>query len=260
MNKIGISNFTLVPLRREPAETSEMVSQIIFGETYNIIDIQQNWAFVEPHFDGYKGWIDNKLIKYINEVQNEILKKTSKRISEKLISTARIKTKDGLIYLLAGSVLYDLIDNKFKITDEEYELTYPLSELVSSATDIVIISALQMLNIPYLWGGISSFGIDCSGLVQTTFKIAGIKMPRDASEQAEKGKLIESLSLTKPADLVYFENDEGKIIHTGILLTPGKVIHACGTVRIDSIDYQGIYNNNIQKYTHRLKAIKRIIE
>jgi gamma-D-glutamyl-L-lysine dipeptidyl-peptidase len=260
MNKTGINNCTLIPLRKEPFETSEMTSQIIFGETFDILDIQQNWLYVELHFDGYRGWVDKKLFRFINEEQQEIIKNATKRISEKLISTARIKTKDGLIYILAGSVLYDLNDNKFNIADEEYELTYPLSGRISLTADTIVVSALQMLNIPYLWGGISSFGIDCSGLVQTTCKIAGIKMPRDASEQVKLGKPVESLGLSKPADLVFFENNEGKIIHTGILLTSGKIIHASGTVRVDSIDYQGIYNSDTKCYTHKLKAIRRVIE
>jgi gamma-D-glutamyl-L-lysine dipeptidyl-peptidase len=260
MNKKGINNCTLIPLRKEPFETSEMTSQIIFGETFDILDIQQNWSYVELHFDGYRGWVDKKLIRYINEEQQEIIKNATKRISEKLISTARISNKDGLIYILAGSVLYNLNDNKFKIADEEYELTYPLSGRISASIETVVVSALQMLNIPYLWGGISSFGIDCSGLVQTTYKIAGIKLPRDTTEQVKIGKPVDSLVLSKPADLVFFENNEGRIIHTGILLTSGKIIHASGKVRVDSIDYQGIYNSDTNNYTHKLKTIRRIIE
>jgi gamma-D-glutamyl-L-lysine dipeptidyl-peptidase len=260
MNNTGINNFTLIPLRSDPFETSEMTSQIIFGETFDLLDIQKNWAYVELHFDGYRGWIDKKLIKIVSDEQLELIKNANKKISGKLFTTARTKTNDGLIYILAGSILYNLVDYKFKIADEEYELTYPLLENKSSLSDTVIVSALQMLNIPYLWGGISSFGIDCSGLVQTTYKIAGIKMPRDASEQIKSGIPIESLGQSKPADLVYFENNEGQIIHTGILLSSGKIIHASGKVRVDLIDYQGIYNIDTNNYTHKLKAIRRIIE
>jgi gamma-D-glutamyl-L-lysine dipeptidyl-peptidase len=260
MFKTGINNFTIIPIRKEPSDTSEMVSQIIFGETFEILEVYENWALIELHYDGYRGWIDKKQIKYIDEELQEIVKNSSRRIVDKFITTARTNTKEGLIYILPGSVLYKLYGTKFNIADEEYELTYPLTDSISSPAELLIISAFQMLNVPYLWGGISSFGIDCSGLVQTSCKIAGVKIPRDASEQAEVGKTINSLGQSKPADLVYFENSEGKIIHTGILLATGKIIHASGSVRIDSIDNHGIYNNEIKNYTHKLKAIKRIIE
>ena len=160
-----------------------------------------------------------------------------------------------------GSEIHNCSDKIFHFNNSKFELSYSLnSSKYSSQGEIIIFSALQMLNIPYLWGGRSSFGIDCSGLVQTSFKVAGIKLPRDASEQSKCGDLVYSIVDSKAGDLAFFENENGKIVHTGILISQDKIIHSSGYVRTDVIDKVGIFDLTTHEYSHKLHSIKRIVK
>ena len=255
----GICTYTIIPVRKFPTETSEMITQILFGELFSVLEYSENWALIKLDYDEYEGWIDKKLIvktepEFINNLFPEQIK-----VSDKLICTARKDGTDGLIYLLMGSNFYNMTGNQFYLSNTKYELSYPLNIPKPSKAETIIFTALQMLNIPYLWGGRSSFGIDCSGLVQTACKVAGIKMPRDASDQAFVGETVNSIIDAQTADLVFFENEEKKIIHTGILISPEKIIHASGSVRTDIIDQNGIFSLEKKEYSHKLKVIKRIL-
>lgn len=123
---------------------------------------------------------------------------------------------------------------------------------------IMVESAIKLLETPYRWGGKSVMGIDCSAYVQLCAKVAGYKLPRDASQQVKLGKTITSLKEAQSGDLAFFENENGRITHVGILLSGDKIIHASGKVRIDSIDKKGIYNKELESYTHKLSVIKRL--
>ena len=164
--------------------------------------------------------------------------------------------------IVSGSFLpfYNAENKSFNIDDEVFYFYGNISEskeddIRSSITD----SALNYVDTPYLWGGRTPFGIDCSGFTQIVYKLNGIKIPRDASQQVELGKTISFVDKANPGDLAFFDDDEGNIIHVGIILNDKKIIHASGKVRVDLIDHQGIFNNKIKKYTHRLRVIKQIL-
>lgn len=250
---------TYIPLRGKPFESSEMVSQILFGETLTIIEITTKWVYIKVDFDGYLGWCDAKLITILTTEQFNMLSSEPETIvSDKWISVQR-KDKYGLQQILAGSVIYNLKAESFKLLNYEFLLCPQFPYKTNNTGNIITDTATSLLNVPYLWGGRSSFGIDCSGLVQTCCRIAGIKMQRDASQQVKQGVEVLTLQDSKQGDIVFFENEEGRVVHTGILLSAEKVIHSSGFVRIDPIDNNGIYNTELQAYTHRLKTIKRII-
>ncbi|NTW32657.1 MAG: C40 family peptidase, partial [Bacteroidetes bacterium] len=123
----------------------------------------------------------------------------------------------------------------------------------------IVENAYMYLDAPYLWGGRSPFGIDCSGFVQMVYKLIGIRLPRDASQQASQGTTINFLSEAVPGDIAFFDNEDGIIVHTGIIINNGQIIHASGRVRIDNLDHEGIFQVKTKKYTHKLRLIKRII-
>jgi cell wall-associated NlpC family hydrolase len=125
--------------------------------------------------------------------------------------------------------------------------------------DNLVKTAYQYLNSPYLWGGKTPFGIDCSGFTQMVYKLNGYKLLRDASQQSTQGEVLSFIEESEPGDLAFFDNEEGKIIHVGIMLENNYIIHASGKVRIDRLDHLGIYNAEINRHTHRLRVIKKII-
>ena len=103
-------------------------------------------------------------------------------------------------------------------------------------------------------------GLDCSGFTQAVFRLNGISLPRDASQQSGIGQVINLVTEALPGDLAFFDNDEGMITHVGLILDSTSIIHASGKVRIDALDHQGIYNVETNKYSHRLRLIRRIME
>jgi hypothetical protein len=170
-----------------------------------------------------------------------------------------VKEPDSSVQILtAGSrVAFNGEDrNAFNIGPYEY---YWQGKLPSRRAEIED-TALAFLNTPYLWGGRSFFGIDCSGLVQVVFKVAGISLPRNATQQIENGTRVQFVEEAAIGDLAFFDNDNGEVTHVGICLHKGRILHASGSVRIDTLDHQGIYNHEKRCYTHHLKVIKRVID
>ncbi|MEA3318069.1 MAG: C40 family peptidase [Bacteroidota bacterium] len=258
MSDFGIGKTTVIPVRATASEKAEMLSQILFGEIFEILSYNKKWSYIKNLNDNYEGWIDSKMCyKITKEKANEILNSDS-FITSKLFSYARnISSKQNFI-IPAGSVLpfYNKSDKSFKLLDNKYQL----SSKDDNSTNNISVSeiAKQFIGAPYLWGGKSPFGIDCSGFTQIIYKILNINIPRDAKEQVNKGTEISFLDKTKEGDLVFFDNEENEIIHVGIILSENKIIHASGSVRIDKLDHQGIYNYEEKCYTHKLRIIKRI--
>ncbi|MBK7084827.1 MAG: C40 family peptidase [Flavobacteriales bacterium] len=114
------------------------------------------------------------------------------------------------------------------------------------------------LGAPYLWGGRTPTGVDCSGLTQMLFMLMGIYLPRDAYQQAEEGDPVELVDLAEPGDLAFFDNAEGRITHVGIVLPERRILHASGRVRIDALDQEGIFDAEQGKYSHKLRLVKRV--
>jgi cell wall-associated NlpC family hydrolase len=256
-NQQGICQLALIPMRSEPSERSEQVSQVIFGETFTIIDTKETWSLIETHFDNYQGWITSKMATLYTKKPNEIN------------NTVYLKDVLGRIsfpgnfpqyqWIPGGSSLYEA-GTEFTNYNESFTFD-PVCQIHTHETPVNIKeTALKFINAPYLWGGRSILGIDCSGFTQIVYKMNGMSIMRDASQQAEQGILLNFIDETISGDLVFFDNADGKIIHVGIMLGEGKIIHASGQVRIDKIDHQGIYNEELGKYTHRLRLIRRILK
>jgi len=252
----SICTYGFIPVRSEPAEAACLETQILFGETFGVLEHRIGWCRIKCHYDNYEGWIDEKLVGRIDD--REVLEWQSGKgivINQPFVKIIR-GVNLSIQYLSAGSrVVFNGEDlSSFIIGGDKYFWKESLPEKNVTAVD----TASGLLNVPYLWGGRSFYGIDCSGLVQVAFKAAGIFLPRNASQQINYGKTVNTVEEIQAGDLAFFDNEEGKIVHVGLCLGKGRILHASGAVRIDALDHQGIYNLNRRIYTHHLYRIKRV--
>ena len=237
--RYGICKLSVVPMRKEASHESELVSELLFNDIYEVIEENDEWVKVRCLYDLYEGWV-RKLQHYeINDKEyNECLKK------DKYIITSPISYYNNKV-LSFGSKIF-----------EERENSILLRKKFDSR--IMVESAIKLLDTPYRWGGKSIMGIDCSAFVQLCAKVAGFKLPRDASQQVNHGVTVNFLSDAKSGDIAFFENENRRITHVGILLSNDKIIHASGKVRIDTLDQTGIFNKETNRHTHVLSVIKRL--
>ncbi len=248
--KYGICNLSIVPLRSEPSDASEMVSQVLYGELFKVLESRQKWSRIRLDFDRYEGWIDNKQFTEISEENYQTHSELAPKYSSDLIDF--VSTKNGqLISIPMGSALQScpLLDHHFE--------GHTVSEMFPKAH--LLQTAVLFLNTPYLWGGKTPFGIDCSGFTQIVYKLNGHRLLRDAKDQATQGEVLSFIEESEPGDLAFFDNSEGNIVHVGIIMEDHHIIHAHGKVRIDHLDHSGIYNAELRKHTHKLRVIKKII-
>ncbi|MBW3523059.1 MULTISPECIES: C40 family peptidase [unclassified Chryseobacterium] len=235
----GICIVTVAPVRAENSDKAEIVTEILYGESADILEVNKNWTKIKMHYDGYEGWMDTKQIKPVTE--EYLANRKVNLITEDFSS---VMTLEGKTLLSMGS---------------EVEFPAVASRRSHDVRESIALTAKEFLNIPYLWGGKSFFAVDCSGFVQLVYKIHNVKMPRDTYQQAEVGETLSFVEESQPGDLAFFENSEGKIIHVGIMLENQKIIHASGKVRIDTLDSSGIFNKEMNKHTHKLRVIKSIL-
>jgi gamma-D-glutamyl-L-lysine dipeptidyl-peptidase len=254
----GLCNLSVIPIRSSPDDKSEMVSQLLFGETFKILSAKQQWRKVKCTHDQYEGWIDEKQYLQITRKELTEIKKNS---AFSLDLAQSVTNHNHHIPIVIGSSLpfYDGINFKLGKKKYWYNGQAYRPDVQNHKPLILEKIALKFQYAPYLWGGRSPFGVDCSGLVQVVFKILGVSLPRDAWQQAEKGETLSFIGEAKQGDLAFFENKSGNIAHVGIILSQNRIIHAWGRVRIDNIDHFGIYNKPLKKYTHQLKLLKRIL-
>lgn len=258
--KYGICHLSVVPCRFEPSDRSEMVTQLLFGETIKLYEEKKgNWRRIKTAFDDYDCWVDKKQITEISIEEFESINANSKVLSAELIHVIQNKTTEELIPIVLGSFLPNYKNNKVSFGKIDFFFDGSVFDNTKkNCKNKLIENAYLYLNSPYLWGGRSPLGIDCSGFTQLLYKLNGVQLPRDASQQAKIGQTLSFVEESEAGDLAFFDNEEGNIIHVGMVLENNRIIHASGKVRIDRLDHQGIYNIDTNKYSHRLRLIKKI--
>jgi len=250
----GICNLSVVPLRAEPIELSEMVSQVLFGEAFEILEWREKWVKIKTSMDSYTGWIGRLQFTMLGHLAWQELQRGKPQLSYGAVTQAWKKSDNTILYLPIGSSMAFMEGNTCKIGNEKFEILGPKGDIENFYT-----TARSFINAPYLWGGRTHFGIDCSGFTQAVFRLHGIDIKRDASQQAQQGKPVENIQKAMPGDLAFFINENDKIAHVGILLSKMQIIHASGRVKIDNIDERGIFSEELKRYTHKLHSIRRFL-
>ncbi|MEE9439159.1 MAG: C40 family peptidase [Saprospiraceae bacterium] len=255
----GICKVSVAPIRKKPNDESEMISQLLYGELITVINKKnKSWVKVSCEWDNYVGWMDPKQL--IGLTEEEFEKHKLDRAFA--LEIAQPITDDSISFpILAASSLPRYDGMTFRI--QKHKIIYSgqviTADNVEITPELLIKVARKYINAPYLWGGRSPFGIDCSGFTQSVFKIFGIKLPRDAYQQADLGEMVDFVASSNVGDIAFFVNKEGRIHHVGIILEDNYIIHAAGMVRIDKLDHFGIYHKGKRSYTHTLRFIKRIL-
>ncbi|HMN05694.1 MAG TPA: C40 family peptidase [Flavobacteriales bacterium] len=249
----AICPLSIVPVRKEADDRAEQVTQWLLGETADILEELPKWKRLRFHHDGYEGWVDNKqLVLAEGDIEPQPVRSVEQFV--------HINTAHGAMLVPFGAVLPGYAAGRFQIGKEQ--LAFPgRTTVTANGTPVMRMLALkdQWMNTPYLWGGRSPFGVDCSGLTQMLFLASGLKLPRDAWQQAELGRTVESLAMATTGDLAFFHNDSGRIIHVGIVLEGRRILHASGRVRVDELNDKGIFNVADQRHSHQLHSIRRIL-
>ena len=259
--KYGFCNLGIVPVRKESSERAEMVTQLLFGDAFSVLNEDNDRYFIENFDDNYNGWVDKKQVIELNVDEFNAYCRESKQIVKENIAyvfQTNIITKEKIIYpIYFGS---QAVSQKFQLGNILFEIAQnSLTKNLNTTAIHLMSTAIKYLSTPYLWGGKSLFGIDCSGFSQMCYKQIGVHLLRDASEQATQGEDIPNIFSAQKGDLCFFSNQEGKIIHVGIYMGEEKIIHSSGQVRIDKIDDKGIFRIDTQTYSHFLCKINRYL-
>lgn len=264
--KVATAGFGIVKLgvaagKAEASHKSELVTQLLFGETFKILEVNNEWYKVENTADGYVCWILRG--EFIELTEDEFAQHAAHKLYLTFDPVSRLKLNGHeSLYVPCSSILpnFDPETNHGTIGDKQYSFDgniVPFKQKPSA--EKVLIKANKMLNAPYLWGGKTIMGIDCSGLVQSVFKACGLQLPRDAKDQSLLGHEVKNIADAHAADLAFFANAEGKITHVGIVMGNSKIIHASSRVKVNAIDEKGILDDELGGYSHTLTLIKRVI-
>lgn len=244
----GYCYVSISPVRSEAKDQSEIVTQLLFGETVTVLESAYPWIKIQSYADGYEGWIDAK---HIKNLSNKELRRWSDGLGFSTKRERLLQTPWGKQWICRGSFVPELED-AFQIGNDHFAWLEP----ADGNFDSLWHCAESYINAPYLWGGRSPFGLDCSGYTQAVYRFFGINLPRDAAQQALEGTDV-SFEELETGDLAFFHNKLKKITHVGIVDDQGHILHASGHVRKDLLTPNGIVHSESGQLTHDLAVIKR---
>ena len=255
----GICPLSVVPIRTSSSHRSEMRSQLLFGELFEIMDRKgRQWVKIRCLWDNHVGWVSMHQVTFITPKEYE---QYQQHFAYNLEIMQPIRGDDHFLPITLGARLPNFDGIRFHIGLHHF--TYSGQAIfpgdVQANSEFIIKMAKRFLHTPFLWGGRSPFGIDSDGFVQLIFKLIEQKLPREAAEQIYLGESVHFVEQTQAGDIAFFHDRNQKINHCGIILPDQKIIHAYGKVRIDSLDHYGIFNDEYHRYTHHLRLIKRLL-
>ena len=248
--KYGICALSIVPVREDKSASGTLTTQLLYGDLIKVLEHKKKRSKIRTLPDGIEGYVDTRQIHPLSKAEFE---KLSQRKTSKYCGDLVAYVESGshqLLPIVLGSNINALNALKHKFEGEVWNGKPGKKRMI----DI----ALTYLNAPYLEGGKTPFGIDAAGFVQMVYRLSGKQLPRTVTEQAKEGEPLSFIEESKPGDLAFFDNDEGEIVHVGIMLEDHHIIHAFGKVRLDRIDHTGIFNRDENRYTHTLRVIKTL--
>ena len=270
-----IAHCTITPVRQEPSESSEQLTQLLFGELCEVLDRLPRWTKIRSTLDGQEGWVDFKMLTSASNLSPLTYRLSTTVVATPMAIATAMETSEELILTL-GTRLPNYSHGTFEVLGKQYLINpacvsqpitnspsgRPIGGTPSNPHNVCAI-AQTLLNAPYLWGGKNAMGIDCSGFTQVVYAAMGVNLLRNAREQMTQGELIPSLAESQPGDLAFFDHADRdpkatNISHVGLLLSSTEIIHCSGYVHIDTIDEQGIHLPN-GELTHHLVQIKRYL-
>ncbi|UJH66965.1 NlpC/P60 family protein [Allomuricauda sp. SCSIO 65647] len=247
--KYGICPLSIVPVRADKEYMAEMTSQLLYGEGFKVLEQQKKWSKIRNAYDHHEGWVENGQYREITEDEYKGLTSGAEELSQDLIAHIALSNQ-SLMPILFGSITSGSQLLKHHFEGNAVQGAKKKKNLVETA--------LLYLNAPFLSGGKTPFGVDASGFSQMVYRINGYQLKRDVEEQSREGQALSFIEESEPGDLAFFDDKEARIDHVGIILPDNYIIHVNGRVRIDRLDHTGIFNTEINRYTHQLRVIKKI--
>ena len=262
MVEFAINHCTVTPVRQEPSESSEQLTQLLFGEVCEVLDRLPRWTKIRSTVDGQEGWVDFKMLSPAYNLSPLTYNLPATKVAIPMAVATNMETGEELMLTL-GTRLPNYAHGTFEVLGKQYLIDPACVSLPISNSHNVCAIAQTLLNAPYLWGGKNAMGMDCSGFTQVVYATQGINLLRNAREQITQGVEVASLAEAQPGDLVFFDHADRdpkatNISHVGLLLDNKTIIHCSGCVHIDAIDEQGIHLHD-GELTHHLVQIKRYL-
>ena len=279
-----VNTCTVTPVRQEPSEGSEQLTQLLFGEVCEVLDRLPRWTKIRSTLDGQEGWVDFKMLEHVgDEVMRRLGDEAIRRLGDEAMGRVAVPMAIATdmetgteLMLTLGTRLPNYAHGTFEVLDKQYlinpDCVYDLEgslqdDRLASPTGVkgedVCAVAQRLLNAPYLWGGKNAMGMDCSGFTQVVYGVFGVNLLRNAREQMTQGEVVASLAEAQPGDLAFFDHADRdpkatNISHVGLLLDNQTIIHCSGKVHVDMIDEQGIHLAD-GELTHHLVQIRRYL-
>ncbi len=249
---------SIAPMRAHPSDRSEMVSQLLFGETVEVVDVKDGWRQVVCAWDGFSGWVD---VRQLYALTRSEYAEYGEHSSISLSLVEGLMAADHFIPLTIGAVLPCYDGLRCRLGEQAYQFSGPVvtPSRAPRTGEWIVRTARRYLHAPYLWGGRSPFGIDAAALVQLVYKMAGIRLPREVGQQVYEGVSVDFTEQSHLGDLAFFDDGKGNIGHVGIVLPNCHILHVSGHVRIDKLDHFGIFDVKQRRYTHQLRVVKRLL-